>query len=114
MPRDVEARQPFGRFFFKAKTVPDRVVKFPPGEQLHAAEKSYAGNRTTTTKYSLLTFIPKSLFEQYRWGQDPCTPQLDSIEGTIEGTTELHWSHLLWCAAGVLRTYTSRWWQRCR
>lgn len=26
----------------------------------------YDGNYTSTTKYNLLTFIPKALFEQYR------------------------------------------------
>jgi hypothetical protein len=31
-------------------------------------QRKYCGNKTTTTKYNLLTFIPKSLFEQYRWG----------------------------------------------
>ncbi|KAF6253363.1 hypothetical protein COO60DRAFT_1547131 [Scenedesmus sp. NREL 46B-D3] len=73
MPPDAEAGQPFGCSFLHAwsarhHVVPDRVVKFPPEEQhkLHALEKTYAGNQTTTTKYSLLTFIPKSLFEQYR------------------------------------------------
>jgi hypothetical protein len=73
MPPDVESGQPFGCSFLQAwsarqHVVPDRVVRFPPEQQhkLHALEKSYAGNQTTTTKYSLLTFIPKSLFEQYR------------------------------------------------
>ncbi|WIA12055.1 hypothetical protein OEZ85_012134 [Tetradesmus obliquus] len=73
MPPDVKSRQPFGCSWLKAwsvrhHVVPDRVVQFPPEQQhkLHALEKSYAGNKTTTTKYSLLTFIPKSLFEQYR------------------------------------------------
>jgi len=41
----------------------ERVVAHPEhGEQ----QKKYCGNKTTTTKYNLLTFIPKSLFEQYR------------------------------------------------
>lgn len=29
-------------------------------------QRKYVGNKTTTTKYNLITFIPKSLFEQYR------------------------------------------------
>jgi uncharacterized protein YvpB len=29
--------------------------------------KGYKGNYTSTTKYNLLTFFPKALFEQYRW-----------------------------------------------
>jgi hypothetical protein len=29
--------------------------------------KQYKGNYTTTSKYNLLTFFPKALFEQYRW-----------------------------------------------
>lgn len=47
---------------------PDRLVKFPCEENSggHPKKEHYAGNRTTTTKYNLLTFIPKSLFEQYR------------------------------------------------
>lgn len=45
----------------------NRVVRFPPPAHLHARQRQhYCGNRTTTTKYSLLTFLPKSLFEQYR------------------------------------------------
>jgi phospholipid-transporting ATPase len=28
--------------------------------------KHYAGNATRTTKYTLITFLPKALFEQYR------------------------------------------------
>jgi hypothetical protein len=79
MPPDVENGQFLGCSFLKAwsvrhHVVPDRVVKFPPEQQhkLHALEKSYAGNKTTTTKYSLLTFIPKSLFEQYRWAYEAC------------------------------------------
>jgi phospholipid-transporting ATPase len=80
MPPDVESGKIFGCAFLSAlgakhHVVPDRVVKFPPKQQhkLHGLEKTYAGNKTTTTKYGLLTFIPKSLFEQYRWAQDPCT-----------------------------------------
>jgi hypothetical protein len=41
-----------------------RVVSHP--EIKDDAQRTYCGNTTTTTKYNLLTFIPKSLFEQYR------------------------------------------------
>lgn len=29
--------------------------------------KLYRANNTSTTKYNLATFLPKALFEQYRW-----------------------------------------------
>lgn len=41
----------------------DRVVAHPG---ITEEQRKYVGNKTTTTKYNLLTFIPKSLFEQYR------------------------------------------------
>lgn len=41
----------------------DRVVVHPA---ITEEQRKYVGNKTTTTKYNLLTFIPKSLFEQYR------------------------------------------------
>jgi len=31
-----------------------------------ALKPQYPGNRTSTTKYTLVTFLPKALFEQYR------------------------------------------------
>lgn len=31
-------------------------------------DKLYLANVTSTTKYNLFTFLPKALFEQYRWG----------------------------------------------
>jgi hypothetical protein len=49
-----------------------RVLAFPPAAAhaasaaAAAAEPAYRGNRTSTTKYTLLSFLPKSLFEQYR------------------------------------------------
>lgn len=56
---------------------PARIVVHPSnlsaeeggGHTHHQAQhhhRRYCGNQTTTTKYNLLTFIPKSLFEQYR------------------------------------------------
>jgi hypothetical protein len=45
---------------------PDRVVQFPAQHAAHRLDKHYSGNQTTTTKYNLITFFPKSLFEQYR------------------------------------------------
>eukprot|EP00879_Flechtneria_rotunda_P025858 GHRR01027511.1.p1 GENE.GHRR01027511.1~~GHRR01027511.1.p1 ORF type:complete len:483 (+),score=131.33 GHRR01027511.1:452-1900(+) len=66
---DVEQGQLFScpKFLWRPrqKAQPDRLVRFPATEH-HRLERQYAGNRTTTTKYNLLTFIPKSLFEQYR------------------------------------------------
>ncbi|KIY92398.1 hypothetical protein MNEG_15566, partial [Monoraphidium neglectum] len=47
-----------------------RVVMFPQHAQtlLHSrvGQQRYRGNSTRTTKYTLLSFLPKSLFEQYR------------------------------------------------
>jgi hypothetical protein len=47
-----------------------RVVSFPPGQHtlLHpnGRQPRYHGNRTRTTKYTLVSFLPKALFEQYR------------------------------------------------
>lgn len=42
-------------------TTPQQVV-INSGE----ADKEYKGNAISTTKYNLLTFFPKALFEQYR------------------------------------------------
>jgi hypothetical protein len=36
------------------------------GEEAQQLQAGYRGNRTSTTKYTLLSFLPKSLFEQYR------------------------------------------------
>lgn len=46
-----------------------RVVYVNETHQEHAKahHKSYSGNYVSTTKYNLLTFLPKALFEQYRW-----------------------------------------------
>jgi hypothetical protein len=50
-----------------------RVVSFPhaPHTLLHprGREPHYRDNRTSTTKYTPFTFLPKSLFEQYRCGR---------------------------------------------
>lgn len=32
----------------------------------HLAHKKFKGNRVSTTKYNLLTYLPKALYEQYR------------------------------------------------
>lgn len=48
----------------RQKQQTQRIVAHPViGEE----QRKYCGNQTTTTKYNLLTFMPKSLFEQYRW-----------------------------------------------
>lgn len=52
--------------YHRNRIQPDRLVYFPPEPQHASEQQGYAGNRTTTTKYSLLTFLPKALFEQYR------------------------------------------------
>lgn len=49
-----------------------RVVSFPHAAHSllhpHGGQPNYRGNRTSTTKYTLLSFLPKALFEQYRCG----------------------------------------------
>lgn len=42
----------------------ERIVVHP--RQDAAVHRKYCRNETTTTKYNVLTFLPKSLFEQYR------------------------------------------------
>lgn len=55
----------------------ERIVAHPViGEE----QRKYCGNKTTTTKYNLLTFIPKSLFEQYRWDLG----NLDTLVALVE------------------------------
>ncbi|KAL3879263.1 hypothetical protein ACJMK2_031565 [Sinanodonta woodiana] len=45
--------------------VPNHTVPFPPTKKNTHPNWAYASNRITTTKYSILTFIPKNLFEQF-------------------------------------------------
>ena len=58
-----------------------RVVSFPhaPHSLLHphGRQPHYRGNSTSTTKYTPFTFLPKSLFEQYRWvrPRQRCAPR---------------------------------------
>lgn len=75
-PRHMEARSlplplSMGKFwcFGKEEAEGPRSIpiNLPPN-------KAYDVNFTSTTKYNLLTFFPKALFEQYRWGG---TPRLD-------------------------------------
>lgn len=42
------------------ETIRDVDINGTPSED-------YQGNYTTTSKYNLLTFVPKALFEQYRY-----------------------------------------------
>ncbi len=46
----------------KEEAVATRVIPISTGE----IDRSYDINYTSTTKYNLITFIPKVLFEQYR------------------------------------------------
>jgi len=54
----------------EARVVVSHTTPLPPHSLLHphGRQPRYRGNRTSTTKYSLLTFLPKALFEQYRCG----------------------------------------------
>ena len=49
-----------------------RVVVFPHAPHTlrhpHGGQPHYRATRTSTTKYTPFTFLPKSLFEQYRGG----------------------------------------------
>ncbi len=54
----------------KAEERSTRVVTVPHRHDQklreRLGEQHFRGNKTTTTKYNLITFLPKSLFEQYR------------------------------------------------
>ena len=43
-----------------------RVVQIPPHHKALIHKKGPKGNRTSTTKYTWYSFLPKALFEQYR------------------------------------------------
>ena len=43
-----------------------RLVQIPPHPKALLHKKGPKGNRTSTTKYTWYSFLPKALFEQYR------------------------------------------------
>jgi hypothetical protein len=49
------------RLFAGTPLSPERVA------ELRAAQAPFAGNAIRTTKYTLLTFLPISLYEQFTW-----------------------------------------------
>ena len=75
----------------------------------HAGQRA-ADNKTRTTKYTIVSFIPKALLEQYRQGRGWLTIPL---VGVLTAGQASH--RTCNCAsAGVWRTSTSPWWRRCR
>lgn len=49
------------------KQQPTRIITVPAHHDLKERfQHPCAGNKTRTTKYNLLSFFPKALFEQYR------------------------------------------------
>ncbi|CAF2582547.1 unnamed protein product [Rotaria sp. Silwood2] len=52
--------------FFKKKKVEEDTRKIKANDPTANATKEYAGNEISTSKYNLLTFLPKNLFEQFR------------------------------------------------
>lgn len=55
-----------GTLLKRKKAVPDgqpRCIKVNEGFK----DEEFLGNYVSTTKYNLLTFLPKALFEQYRY-----------------------------------------------
>lgn len=44
-----------------------RVVHINTTEEHELLHKHYQDNYVRTTKYNIFTFLPKALFEQYRW-----------------------------------------------
>ncbi|XP_048083351.1 phospholipid-transporting ATPase VD-like [Alosa alosa] len=54
---------PAHRLTGKRRTVVARCG--PNQSEYHSVCKGYPGNSISTTKYSLLSFIPKNLFEQF-------------------------------------------------
>jgi len=52
--------------FFKKKKVEEESRKIKANDPTNNAAHQYAGNEIATSKYNLLTFLPKNLFEQFR------------------------------------------------
>ncbi|CAF1385810.1 unnamed protein product [Rotaria sp. Silwood1] len=52
--------------FFKKKKVEEDTRKIKANDPTTNATKEYAGNKISTSKYNLITFLPKNLFEQFR------------------------------------------------
>ncbi|UJR15621.1 hypothetical protein I4U23_002557 [Adineta vaga] len=52
--------------FFKKKKVEETSRKIKANDPDANAAKEYAGNQISTSKYNLITFLPKNLFEQFR------------------------------------------------
>ncbi|CAF0870447.1 unnamed protein product [Adineta ricciae] len=52
--------------FLKKKKVEERSRKIKANDSDANAAKEYAGNEISTSKYNLITFLPKNLFEQFR------------------------------------------------
>jgi hypothetical protein len=72
----------------------------------NAAHKGFKGNGTSTTKYNLLTYFPKALFEQYRCGARLAARSAGAGAGArLKG----HLPH----PAGASPTSTSPSWQPC-
>ncbi|CAF0849960.1 unnamed protein product [Rotaria sordida] len=51
---------------FKKKKVEEDTRKIKANDPTANATKEYAGNEISTSKYNLITFLPKNLFEQFR------------------------------------------------
>ena len=52
---------------------PRRVRVNEPGP--HISHKKFKGNRVSTTKYNLFTYLPKALYEQYRYDLEGRVPE---------------------------------------
>jgi len=50
-----------------AKAHQPRVLFFNDGQH----NPTFSGNYVSTTKYTIITYFPKALFEQFRWGSHP-------------------------------------------
>jgi hypothetical protein len=59
----LEAKSKVGCFKRPKKIEAARTIHI--NQNFH--HKGYKDNRTSTTKYNLFTYLPKSLFEQYRY-----------------------------------------------
>ena len=53
-----------------AKTHQPRVLFFNDGQQ----HLTFQGNYVSTTKYTIFTYFPKALFEQFRFDPPPAGP----------------------------------------
>ena len=97
-----------------AKGHQPRVLFFNDGQQ-HLA---FQGNYVSTTKYTVFTYFPKALFEQFRYAPTLCArlhmhaPSSAASQTGTCITHKINVSHSVMYNVGVLQMFTSHLWQR--